>query len=318
MPYPEEEVTLYTAPAEDTVSEIQEAPTESPIALPAPEPTEPAEEYTPKSKPFVIEMRRVGEGVGNHFRPKAAVLLTPALRTSGLLALLPDEEFKSLLCLLTFVNANGDCLPTLSQIATALGIPEGKAKARLERLQQFQWQGSPLVYRLKREMGLDAYTPSGGLLEVRETPSAQTTPSNTIFAKMAGRESVVAHSRARYARNREEVEREIAERNGWEAPPEFATEEEKERNELQRRLCLNGIPREQANEILEQYPAEKIRRQLDWLPYRGARYPAGFLVSAIAGDYEAPPHVRSVSESPNPSEASREKPVSPEPLEDIL
>ncbi|MCX6382466.1 MAG: hypothetical protein NT023_23805, partial [Armatimonadetes bacterium] len=218
-------------------------------------------------------MRRVEEGAGNHFRPKTAVILTSALRTSALIALLPEEEFKSLLCLLTFVNANGDCLPTLSQIATALGIPEGKAKARLERLQQFQWQGSPLIHRLKREMGMDAYTPSGQLLEVRHAPQANSAESSAIFAPMATREAVIAHSRARYARNREEVEREIAERNGWEAPPEFATEEEKERNELQRRLCATGIPREQANEILEQFPPERIRRQLDWLPYRGARFP---------------------------------------------
>ena len=44
----------------------------------------------------------------------------------------------------------------------------------------------------------------------------------------AGREAVIAHSRATYARPREEVEREIALANGWEWPPRTLAERQGE------------------------------------------------------------------------------------------
>ena len=62
------------------------------------------------------------------------VAVTPHLRTSGLLATLPGEDVKSLLCVLTFVTANGRIEPSLPEVAGALNVPESKARDRLLRL----------------------------------------------------------------------------------------------------------------------------------------------------------------------------------------
>ena len=60
------------------------------------------------------------------------------------------------------------------------------------------------------------------------------------------------------------------------------------------------MQRQQAQEILETYPVERIQRQLEWLPFRSAKFPAGFLASAIAGDYDAPTrHYPTPTQEPN-------------------
>lgn len=252
--------------------------------------TEPTEESALPDTPFVIvhQERHLVSG-NSSFRPMAQMLITPALRTSGLLNALPPEDVKNLLTLLTFVTPNGVCAPSVHELAHAMGVSIAKVTARMERLTVFQWQNEPLVYFLARESGLDAYTPSRSLAgSVHEVAEERDESYTVLPYQPASREEVIALSREKYARPREEVERQIAELNGWEVPEEFATEAEKERNALLRRLCATGMKRGQANEILGQYPVEVIRRQLDWLPHRGARYPAKFLASAIVGDYDAP------------------------------
>ncbi len=57
---------------------------------------------------------------------------------------------------------------------------------------------------------------------------------------------------------------------------------------LSRLLALRFTQRK-ANDILQQYSTEKIKQALDFLPYRGARNPAAYLLSELAaGDYAAP------------------------------
>lgn len=252
--------------------------------------SEGSEENALLPTPFVIvhQERRFTSG-NSSFRPMAQMLITPSLRTSGLLNLLPPEDVKNLLTLFTFVTPNGVCAPSVQELAHAMGVSIAKVMARMERLTAFQWRNEPLVYFLARESGLDAYTPSRSLAGSVNEVAEELDESYTVLPyQPVGREEVIALSRQKYARPREEVERQIAELNGWEVPEEFATTAEKERNTLLRRLCAAGMERGQANEILEQYPIEVIRRQLDWLPHRGARHPARFLASAIAGDYDPP------------------------------
>ena len=49
-----------------------------------------------------------------------------------------------------------------------------------------------------------------------------------------------------------------------------------------------GLNPTQIDGLLQNYPAERIARQLGWLPARGARNPAALLIRAIEGDWEAP------------------------------
>ncbi len=236
--------------------------------------------------PFVVvnERKHLVSGKGT-FHPSAHLVITPMLRTSGLLSALPSEDLKNLLTVLTFVTPNGNCSPTIAELVQTMGVSAMKVRLRLNRLIAFQWRNEPLVYSLERESGMNGFAPSHSLVGiVSEVPKPPEEPPPI----QSRREEVIALSREKYARPREEVEREIAELNGWEVPDQFATEEEKERNDLLRRLRTVGLERGQANEILSQYPAERIRRQLEWLPSRGARLPVRYLVAAIEGDYEAP------------------------------
>ena len=236
--------------------------------------------------PFVIERLRLEETPAGYFQPGVRVLLTETLRTSGLWRALPPGEVKDLLLLLTFVTANGWCHPSLPELSAAMGVSDVVARARMQRLMNFGWQGRPMVTELKRASGLDAYLPSPLVVAVREALPVPDTPDQSEIRKAAGREAVYAHTRATYARPRAEVERVIAEQMGWKEEgdgPEAV---------VRRRLSAVGIPREEADLILSHHPLERIERQLSWLPYRKAKSPARFLVAAIENDYEEPPVLR--------------------------
>jgi hypothetical protein len=91
-----------------------------------------------------------------------------------------------------------------------------------------------------------------------------------------------------YARPRAEVEREIAEVNGWDVPRTADSPLDLELDELGRRLMAVGLHREQIEFLLAQYDRPRIERQLAWLQYRRAKNPAGYLLAAIVDDYKAP------------------------------
>ena len=62
-----------------------------------------------------------------------------------------------------------------------------------------------------------------------------------------------------------------------------------DRQPLTQKLKRLGVSAETIDELLINYPTERIRRQLDMLPYRSAhRIPARLLVCAIRGDWSAP------------------------------
>ena len=68
-------------------------------------------------RPFVIVHEQLERKLNGAFRPNAFVKLLPDLRTSGFLRALPATEFKTLICLLTFLSPNGEILPSLPDIA---------------------------------------------------------------------------------------------------------------------------------------------------------------------------------------------------------
>ena len=246
---------------------------------------------TPET-PFVIVLHQRDRTPAGDFRPEATVTVRPALRTSGLLAALPPEDAKSLLLLLTFVTANGWCRPALPELAAAMRVSEGKARARMRRLAEFPWRGRPLVTEVGGAAGLTSYAPSPAVVGTEqalpEPPQAQPLP------QPASRDAIIAHSRALYATPRAEVERGIAERMGW-GPPAFAEDDPavaEGKREAYRRMTDLGVPKEQALDLLARFDVERVGRQLDWLPHRNAKSPARFLAAAIEHDYEAPPVVR--------------------------
>lgn len=236
-------------------------------------------------KPFVILLHRRDHLLSGYFRPEATVTISPALRTSGLLLALPPEEVKSLLLMLTFVTPNGWCQPAVQQLAGAMRVSEAKARARIQRLQDFRWQGRVLVTEIKRESGMDSFTLSPAVVGLQDAPE----PPQEVAAPLppSSRDVIIARSRALYARPRAEVERMIAEQMGWK---EVGDSPEAQ---LRRRLMgVAGLLREQIDLLITQYPQERIERQLAWLPHRRAKSPARFLMAAIENDYDPPPVIR--------------------------
>jgi hypothetical protein len=251
-----------------------------------------------EAKPLVIEhMRLLETPIG--FTPAARLVVTPALRTSGLLALLPDEAAKSLLALLTYLTPNGDIHPSVPEVAAALNVSGRQAHDRLRRLAAVRWQGEPLAVEVPRETGMDAFILSPAIVANREASTLPTDAMNLpLPLPPSSREAVIAHSRSAYATPRAEAERMVAAQLGIE-PEEFADTPE---GEAHRRLYAYGVPREIIKQLIADYPLDRIQRQIGWLPRRHAKSPGRFLVAAIENDY-APPGQRGKENSgaPEPS-----------------
>lgn len=250
-------------------------------------------ERTEVDAPFTVEHLREDAAPGGTFRPAARLVLAPALRTGGLWHALAPEDLKNLLLLLTFLTPNGWCRPTLPELAAAMQASPVKARARMTRLAGMDWRGQPLVSVLTRPDGLDAFLPGRHLLAHEEAPDPQEASSPAPY-RAAGREAVIAHSRAAYARTRSEVESEIEGRMGW-GPPviegEDAATAERRRQAFGRMTAL-GVSREQALSLLARFDLRRVERQLEWIGHRNAKSPDRFLVAAIEGDYEIPPALR--------------------------
>jgi hypothetical protein len=235
----------------------------------------------------VIEHYRLPDSAAT-YTPAARLIVTPGLRTSGLLASLSDEAGRTLLALLTFLNHNGNIQPGTEQVAEALGISDAEAKRRIQRLANVSFAGGTLIHLITQETGRMTCVLSRQLVSVREAPTPAAEIVNLPVPTVSRRDEIIAESRSRYARPREEVERIVAEQLGHNLEDSADTPE----GHLRRRVLALGVAREQVRLLFANYPLDQIERQLDWLPYRKAKDPARFLMAAIEGRYDAPPLVR--------------------------
>ena len=295
----------------------------------------------PTGRPFVVRRRLSDPATRGLRRPEACVAMTRQLRLSGLLLALPASEIRTLLLMLTFVSVSGRCSPTLTQLAHAMQSSEPKARTRLQRLTRFHWQGKPLVDEIPlRNSGVTLYAVSDAVLDTgqpQDPPSSPVSmpdredevaaapdvleepgkivPTGTVPAPGGIRSIIIARSRDRYARPREDVERQLAAEMGWSYPFRSRQEEMEEAGigtpvpdpesvtaplpenrtaalERRGRLMAVGVTGRQADDILARYGADRIDRQLDWLSMRKAKSPARFIVAAIEKDYEPPATAR--------------------------
>lgn len=270
-------------------------------------PNEPDVSHEPprREAPFALELRHEDLKPSGDFTPSAAVLVTDALRSSGLVQALDAAEFQTLLLVLSCVTANGGFAATPELLAPVAGVPVFRMLGRLRRLASLSWREEPLLIEQGTESGLRLFQPSRHLLDVRRSlifpaPERAGAPlampqelghnAPVQSAALSRREAVIAHSRATYGRPRAEVEASIE--RFLRGEPEPTTPEEEARLRLRRRLTDTGLTGEQADRLLAGFPAAAIEQQLEWLPYRHARNPAGLLLAAIEGGYEAPPGLR--------------------------
>lgn len=71
-------------------------------------------------------------------------------RKSGLLAALPDDLWKTLCCLATYMDENGNCHPSQARIAKDLDIRRQRVNERIKRLLAFRFQGQPVITMTKQ------------------------------------------------------------------------------------------------------------------------------------------------------------------------
>lgn len=242
--------------------------------------------------PLRVEHLRLDtvKGGNGTFTPAARMIITPALRTSGLLSALPDREARTLLRLLTFLTPNGRIQLTLPEVAEGIGISEREADERLKQLASLRWQDEPVVHVLVRESGIGYVTFSRSVLTEKQAPEPPTSTDaeRLLPYRPANRETIVDWSRTQYAHPRDQVERQVLEQLGHGMDEGGDTPE----GEAKRRLLKLGVPAEQADLLLAHHSVDEITDQLDWLPLREAKHPARFIVAAIQGKYDLPARIR--------------------------
>lgn len=270
---------------------------------------------TPEA-PFHVLHLQQDRALSGSFRPDARLVLTSALRTTGFWAHMDPADAHTLILLLSFLSPNGHATPAVSLVAEALHCSPMQARSRLLSLTQKEWQGQALAVLLPRDDGNDAFAP-GPFLLAQEHPAPPQEKGDPLPSR-ARREDLLAHSRARYARPRAEVEASIAERMGW-GPPTFADDPPgiaAEKQDLFQKMTAQGMSKEQTLDVLARFPVAEVQRQVEWLPLRNAKSPSRFLLAAIEGDYDPPLAIR--REASQPSSAAEPLPNLPGLAEDVF
>lgn len=67
----------------------------------------------------------------------------------GLIADMGDTNWQTLCVLASFMDKDGVCYPTQSQIAKCLGITRQSANKRIKRLLNYRWKGKAVVTATK-------------------------------------------------------------------------------------------------------------------------------------------------------------------------
>jgi len=233
-----------------------------------------------QEKPFLIEIRQDRPRPNGRFVPAASLKITEEFRTSGLLHDLAPDDLKNLVYLLTFLSPEGNCTVSLPILTSAMRVSSHQVKERMHRLAEFRFQDTNVITEIKYESGLCTYSLHPRLVGYEHLTVSDPHPTSPIVT--GSRQRVIDNTRKHYATPRAEAERMVAEQLGHEIA------ETEEQRKLRIRLENLGLNTDQASEVLSTYAADVIAQQLDWLPYRKAKNPAGYLLAAIEGGYKEP------------------------------
>lgn len=231
------------------------------------------------------------------------------IRISGLLARLSPQDLQTLVCLLTYADSDGRCMLSGRDVGRALNLSEKQGIERLKRLRQLRFHGKPLVttdggkhlrrfarsrYRILPAPGLQIglRKPRGEEAEDRGSPSQEALfplpPGETVkFLATGGRPGKpTSGSRGDTAGGNDAGN--YNNKTTEQTKDEGEVKEGKKKRVLFRLLRDLGVNEPMAVDMVRSYPAGRIRRQMEMLPYRDARDPAAMLVKAIREDWDAP------------------------------
>jgi len=239
--------------------------------------------------PFVAEVTHEHEGASRYV-PSCRVSIGPSFRE--LARQMPVDALRDLVVVMTFATPNGRVSPGAPELGGALGCSGWVARLRLMRLCRGWWRGQPVLRLHRQPSGRETFTPGVLILGLRERMLPPATPPSVA----AGRERVISASRARYAKPRAEVERDIMVQAGWGDPAEAeavrsaSTADPSDKLGLWavRRLVRVGVDHSLAVKLVGECGAVECISQVRWLPYRNAKDKARYLVAAIQGRYGEP------------------------------
>lgn len=208
----------------------------------------------------------------------AQIVLSQNLRLSGLIRCLPLDLLQVFITLLTFYEARGEVRASIEQLSEALEIHPDQIEAKLIQLAAYTFEDAPLlypsserVYALSKRVGVP----------VDITPPAPPEPIH----RSVPRELIIELSRRKYATPRAEAEAMIDKQLAKTLPEPIPEGRE---GEAYMALIDIGVSDADARSLLAEFPIESIEEQIEWLPRRGARNPARFVVAAIRGGYASP------------------------------
>jgi len=271
------------------------------------------EQKSESERPLRVEHRRVMLDPPR-FVPESLLVVTPALKDCGLLVTLTDREARTLLAVLSLLTADGRFEAPAPAVARVLGTTDRNAGERLRDLSRVRWRAESVVIEVPREQALPVWVPAPTVvsrvlppepfeekpLELNpgaEARSPEESPAQESPAAPSRREQIYRHSRARYARTREEVEAQVLKLMGKDPQTRAEQDQDTARDdpaegtaEAQafQALLAFGVPRPTARLLLERFGAERCQRQAGWMGRRAARDPSRFLVAAIENDYDPP------------------------------
>jgi len=236
-----------------------------------------------------------------------SIILCSAIRNSGLLAFLSPEDFQTLIAVLTFADASGNCSLSARIIGQSLNLSENQARKRLNKLCDIRWRGRPLIVKeTRREDGRFVITiyrmmKVDGIRLVSKGPSKSDAGAGRSDGDVSG------HDGLKGMKAVEETEA-IPLEEGKVVRLEYPSEDThagcnnninkhttmkhkitpESMDNVNRLLVRAGVSRFMASRLARDYSAKRILRQLRMLPFRNAREPAAMLVKAIREDWSAP------------------------------
>jgi biotin operon repressor len=105
-----------------------------------------ATEAGPDRKTLVsIQIEKEFDVLEKRWDQRVYVKLYVAARTSGLLARIPDRDWKTLCTLATFMDEDGQCFPSQGALAKALGVNRSTVNRRIQALAQFRFEGKAIL-----------------------------------------------------------------------------------------------------------------------------------------------------------------------------
>jgi hypothetical protein len=205
--------------------------------------------------------------------------ITKAIRQSRFLALNSPQDFQTLIALCAFADVKGKLKISSKTLAFALNLSEKQASQRLQQLLALKWQGKPLVVKESHYK----FTPNWYRLML---------PGAFMRLEMAGQ-------------NRSSIPEAEVCHNVVVSNTNKTTDSNKPK--LIKRLKAEGVTEATAQELIEEYPPEKITAQLDMLPHRHANNPAGMLIKAIRENWEPPQAYKELKEQETKERKGKKK-----------